>query len=248
MNTYIYYFKIKNEIFQQIFNMYEKDLEYIYKEESACLLIFRILPKFCQNAIIRLINLDNQLEFKLSTIITNINWADISENHSAEMKEAIRILFSIKIISSVDPKEDRFILNQYFKVNMLNLIKKGIKHKAIVSSRNKNLSWQDCYDNGISALEKYLVGIYDLDNLNLTTDNDKLKYLVNSGFITKEGLNLKLTQYAITTLLADRQLQIRYLICKYIYANKSEDGLKFLAFLFSLCTLDIGVVKYFINK
>lgn len=236
---------MKNEIFQQIYGLYEKDLEKLYLEESACLLIFRNLPSDCQQTIIRVINIDEILNLEMQTLVKKINWCDIFDNHTNDIKEAVRMLYSFKILTS----RENIILNTHFKQNMLNIFNRGILPKGVVLE-NKMKSWAFCYEHGINALEKYLVAIHDLDEqeIDVKSENEKIKFLFNSGLIIKDNSinKVKLTQFAINTLLADRQLQIRFLILKYIYTNKTEDNdnnLKFLHFLFSLCTLDIGLVK-----
>lgn len=237
---------MKNEIFQTIFNLYEKDIENLYKEESACLLIYRILPKKCQQVIMRVINIDDKLCLNFQDLISKINWSDILENHEANIKDILRLLYSIKIFPTKEA-----ILNSSFKSNMLKIMNQGITQKGSPIPKKKNKGWNSCFDNGMAAFEKYLVGIYELDSYYIEVENDKIKFLINSGFLKKESQTAyKLTPLALSTLLGDKQLQIRTLILKYVITNKSEDNeknFKFLHFLFSICTLDVGTVNTYIN-
>jgi hypothetical protein len=232
---------LKNEIFQAIFSHYEKDIESLYKEESACLSIFRIIPEICQQIIMRMIYIDTDLKLSITSLVSEVNWSDIFEEHTNDIRNCIRILFSIKILSG----KEIFLLNQDFKKNMLKILKVGLT-KNTNFHKKKSKGWQECFETGMAAFEKYLVSLYDIDNHTIETENDKIKFLVNSGFLKKGEANLyKLSAIALSTLLEDRHLQIRTLIIRYIVTNKNEDNnknLKFLHFLFSISTLAVGAV------
>jgi hypothetical protein len=239
--------KISNEIFHKIFNKYEMEMESLYKEESACILIFRILPDLCQQVIMRLINVDDCLFLKRHDLEQGMNWSDIFENHYADIMIHIRILFSIKII----PNKDIMVLNSDFKRNMLKIFKNGISDNTNLLHKKKNKSWSECFENGISSLEKYLLNILNLEGLYFDSENEKIKFLINSGFIKKETDNyFMLTPWALSIMLENRQLQIRSLIIRYIVVqgDRPEDkqkNLEFLKFLFRVCTFEVGAVKFY---
>jgi hypothetical protein len=236
---------MKNEIFQTIFTIYESDIERLYHEESACLIIFRILPKNTQQVIMRLINIDSEVNLNLQTLIKDINWSDILENHETGIKEVLRLLHFLKIFN-----KDNMVMNNLFKFNMLNILGKGISAKtAQVVPKKKAKSWNTIYEKSIKLLEKYLIKLYEFDNatINLDSYDDKIKFLVDSGLVKKvDGTNTyKLQPIAYKTLLSDRQTQIRYLVLRYIIKHKGDDKESFFRFLnliFSLCTLDVGIV------
>ena len=237
--------KISNEIFHKIFNKYESEMESLYKEESACVLIFRILPDLCQQVILRLIHVDDSLNLKRHDLEQGINWSDIFENHYADIIIHIRILFSIKII----PNKEVMVLNKDFKRNMLKLFKTGISDNPNSLIKKKNKSWSDCFENGISSLEKYLLNILNLEGLHFDSENEKIKFLINSGFIKREAENhFMLTPWALSIMLENRQLQIRSLIIRYIVVQgdrpeDKEKNLEFLKFLFRICIFEVGAVK-----
>jgi hypothetical protein len=241
--------KISNEIFHKIFNKYESEMESLYKEESACVLIFRILPDLCQQVILRLIHVDDSLNLKRHDLEQGINWSDIFENHYADIIIHIRILFSIKII----PNKEVMVLNKDFKRNMLKLFKNGISENPNSLIKKKNKSWSDCFENGISSLEKYLLNILNLEGLYFDSENEKIKFLINSGFIKKEAENyFMLTPWALSIMLENRQLQIRSLIIRYIVVQgdrpeDKEKNLEFLKFLFRICIFEVGAVKIIYN-
>jgi hypothetical protein len=60
---------MKNEIFQKIFELYENEIERLYEEESACLIIFRILKKTSQQLIMRLMNIDEKINLSLQSLV-----------------------------------------------------------------------------------------------------------------------------------------------------------------------------------
>jgi hypothetical protein len=191
----------------------------------------------------RIIHIDDQIHLNIKELVQEINWSDILEDHVNDIRICIKMLFSIKII----PHNEIIILNKDFKNNMLKIIKSGLTSKVGLVTKKKNKSWRTCFENGMASFEKYLVGIYDLDDYYIESENEKIKFLINSGFIKKEAQNFyKLTPIALTTLLGDKQSQIRTLIIRYILTNKKEDrekNLKFLNFLFSISTLEVGAVK-----
>lgn len=233
---------MKNEIFQKIFELYENEIERLYEEESACLIIFRILKKTSQQLIMRLMNIDEEINLNLQSLVQEIKWSDIYDNHEQSIKEDLKILHWFKII----PDRDKMILNKMFKKNIFKIINNGITILSIENVKKKNKSWNECYDIGLKALEKYLVKIHEFDNAaTFNTEDDKIKFLINSNIIKKEGNIYKLTHQSFAILLGDKQYQIRMLLVKYLLYSRSdnrEKNFKFLNFLFSICTLDIGSV------
>ncbi len=133
-----------------------------------------------------------------------------------------------------------------FKRNIFKIINSGINILYVEYVKKKNKSWNECYDIGLKALEKYLVKIQEFDNVTeLKLDDEKVKFLINSNIIKKEGNVYKLTHQSFAIFLGDKQYQIRMLLVKYLLFNRSdnrEKNFKFLNFLFSICTLDIGTV------
>jgi hypothetical protein len=239
---------MKNEIFQTIFTLYENEIEKLYHEESACLLIFRILPKNTQQVIMRLINIHEDVNLTFQTLSKEINWSDILDNHETNMRDILKPLHFLKIFNK------DMIMNSYFKMNLLNIITKGISSKGVqIVSKKKPKTWLACYEKSIKLLEKYLIKLHEFDNtmVNMDDYDDRIKFLAEVGLIRKEGQNpYKLTPNAFKILLSDRQTQIRYLVLKYVVKNKSDDKesfFRFLNFLFSLCTLDVGVVIYYLK-
>jgi hypothetical protein len=236
---------MKNEIFQKIFELYENEIERLYEEESACLIIFRILKKTSQQLIMRLINIDEEINLSLQSLVQEIKWSDIYDNHEQSIKEDLKILHWFKII----PDRDKMILNKMFKKNMFKIINNGISLLSIDNVKKKNKTWNECYDIGLKALEKYLVKIHEFDNVShVNLEDEKIKFLVNSNIIKKEGSVYKLTHQTFAILLGDKQYQIRMMLVKYLLYNRCdnrEKNFKFLNFLFSICTLDIGTVYFF---
>jgi hypothetical protein len=236
--------KISNDVFSKIFNYYEKDVENLYKEESACLVIFRILPEICQHTLVRLINIDNAVNIKRQDL--KYQWADIMEDCSNDIRKCIFILFSIKIITD----KNIIIINEDFKKNMLKIIKHGLTTRTNLLLKKKNKSWSECFQNGIKALEKYLLNIMDLDGMYSRIESDKIKLLINSGLVKKEDQNYyKLAPIALQGMLDNRIMQIRLLMIKYINSfGETEDRQKFLNFinfLFEISTLDVGAVNLY---
>jgi hypothetical protein len=236
---------MKNEIFQTIFSLYEKDIEKLYQEESACLLIFRILPKNTQQFIMRLINIDSEINLNLQTLVKDINWSDILENHETGVKEILKHLCFLKIFN-----KDSMIMNSLFKTNMLSILTHGISTKSAQEvPKKKAKSWNTIYDKSIKLLEKYMIKIQEFDNvsLDLNAYDDRIKFFVESGFVKETSSSVyNLQPIAYRILLSDRQTQIRSFVQRYIIKHKTDDKetfFKFLNFLFSLCTLDIGMVK-----
>jgi hypothetical protein len=233
---------MKNEIFQTIFQLYESELEKLYKEESACLIVFRILPKNTQQVIMRLINIDSDINLNLQSLIKDINWSDILENHESNVKDLLRQLHFLRIFN-----KDNMIMNNNFKTNMLNILNKGVSVKGVQVLKKKAKSWNTMYDKSIKLLEKYMSKLIDFDNaiIDISSSDDKIKFFEKSGLIKEEGGAYKLQPSAYRILLSDRQTQIRSLLIKYIYIHKYDDRdsiFNFLNFLFCLCTLDVGVV------
>lgn len=235
---------MKNEIFQKIFELYENEIDRLYEEESACLIIFRILKKTSQQLIMRLMNIDEKINLSLQSLVQEIKWSDIYDNHEQSIKEDLKILHWFKII----PDRDKMILNKMFKKNIFKIINNGINILSVENVKKKNKSWNECYDIGLKALEKYLVRIHEFDNsANAVTEDEKIKFLINSNIVKKEGNVYKLTHQSFAIFLGDKQYQIRMLLVKYLLFNRSdnrEKNFKFLNFLFSICTLDIGTVNY----
>ncbi len=234
--------KISNDVFSKIFNYYEKDVEQLYKEESACIVIFRILPELCQHTIMRLINIDDIVNVKRQEL--KFEWADIMDDCINEMKKCIFILSSMKIITD----RNVILLNEDFKRNMLKIVKHGMTQSTHLILKKKNKGWMECFQNGLSALEKYLLNIMDLDGLYVGTESDKIKLLMNSGLVRKEEQNyFKLTPIALQGMLDNRVTQIRLLMIRYINCvGESEDRatfMKFINFLFGVSTLEVGAVS-----
>ena len=100
------------------------------------------------------------------------------------------------------------------------------------------------------SLERYLLGIKYLDGYNEENKekmNEKIRFLVDSGFLKKTpDSDGRLTAFALNFLLDDLQTQLRALIIRFIRtflheANKEKE-LEFLSNLFKLCTIKIGEV------
>ena len=196
----------------------------------------------------RLINIDDMVNIKRQEL-TN-EWADIMNDCANDMKNCMNILFHIKIISD----KNNFLLNSDFKRNMLKIMKCGITAKTNLKLKKKNKSWMECFQNGLNALEKYLLFIMDQDGLYSLTDNEDIELLINCTLVRKEKQNYyKLTPIALQGMLDNRITQIRLLIIRYInYVGETVDKvtlLKFVNFLFNISTLEVGAVNYlyFIN-
>jgi hypothetical protein len=237
--------KISNDIFKTIFDTFESKIDTLYKEESACVLIFRILPELCQHVITRIIYVDDEIKYTFENVIEKINWSDIFETDPVDgIKRCWKILFKIKII----PTKDMLILHPDFKKNMLKIFSSGFTTTGILVKKKKK-DWSETFNAGIEALEKFLKLCFNLDKIKLIDQNEPewVKFLLNIKFVKKEGGLYKLSNIALTTLLGDKQLQIRQMIGKYIQfyriGHTEEEMYKFLRFLFVICTKEVGAVN-----
>lgn len=233
--------KISNDVFSKIFNYYEKDVDQLYKEESACIVIFRILPELCQHTIMRLIHIDDLVNVKRQEF--KYEWADIMDDCVNDMRKCMFILSSIKITTD----KNVIILNEDFKTNMTKILHSGLSPKPNLL-RKKHKSWNECFSNGVSTLEKYLLNIMDLDGMYTRTDSEKMKLLINSNLVKREEQNYyKLTSITLQSMLDNRLTQIRFLMIRYIntLAESEEKSklLKFINFLFNISTLEVGAVS-----
>ena len=234
---------MKNEMFIIIYKNFKDDLEKIFKNDSACLLFYRCLTKQTQQIIMRVINIEEELNMTQIEFINKINFSDFLDSNKDEIIQCFRYLCSIKIF----PKKDQVKLDPDFKNNMKKIIKEGIKTKTEFILKSKHKTWTQCYNKGIAALEKYLTFIKSLDSYNESSENEKINFLVKSGFLSREtDNNSRLTPLSLSLLLDDRQCQIRTLMVRFIATlTKTElntNRVDFLYFLFTLCTLEIGVV------
>jgi hypothetical protein len=242
--------KITNDIFQIIYQNFAMNIDTLYKEESACLLVFRILPELSQQLIMRIIHVHSELNYNYKERTDEINWSDIIDNNANDIKHYIRLLTQIKII----PSKELLELHPDFKRNLLKIISVGLTPIPMVKKKIKD--WNETFNYGIEALEKYLKKLFAFEKPQfIENENPAIKFLLNIKFLKKEN-SYKATSQALITLLGDKQFQIRHLIGKYIinYKNACESDesknmttfLTFLTFLFSLCTLGVGIVSKYI--
>jgi len=243
--------KISNDVFYKIISYYDKNaLDSLYREESACTIIFRILPELCQQTIMRIINIDNLVNFKIQDIKSE--WPDLIDSSDTDYKKCIGILNLCRII--VDP--NILLINEDFKTNLLKVIKLGISPKPNLITKKKTKGWTKSFKNGLEALEKYLLNIMDLDGLIVYSDSEdkrskQIRLLLDSGLIKsdREKNYYQLTSIALQGMLDNRLTQIRLLMIRYInvlaerYKKESGKLLKFINFLFSISTLEVGAVR-----
>ena len=74
-------------MFTTIFKNYKEEFEKLHKDESACLLIFRILPKQSQEIIMRIINIDENLNATNQDFLNKINWQDFLDEKGKDIKD-----------------------------------------------------------------------------------------------------------------------------------------------------------------
>jgi len=245
---------IKNEMITTIFKNYKEEVEKLYKDESACLLIFRILPKQSQDIIMRIINIDENLNATHINFLSKINWQDFLDDKEKDKYKGA--LITIKILTNDIHNKEFIVLEPNFKTNLKKIIKDGISVKSEFILKSKQKNWNQCYEKGMVALEKYLTAIKSLDTLqeHVSYDNEKYKFLINSGFIRKDiEESGRLTPFGLAFLLDDIQTQLRTLMVKFvltiIHETKNKDKkLDFFYNLFKLCSLEIGVVIKFSLK
>lgn len=235
---------IKNEMFTTIFKNYKEEFEKLYKDESACILIFRILPKQSQEIIMRIINIDENLNATNQDFLNKINWHDFLEEKGKDINKSA--LSTIKVLTS----ETYVKLDTNFKLNLKKIIKEGISVKSEFILKSKHKTWNQCYEKGMVALEKYLTAIKSLDTYqeSIKYDNEKYKFLISSGFIKKDLEDSgRLTPFGLAFLLDDIQTQLRTLMVRFvltiIHETNKKRELEFFYNLFKLCTLEIGVVR-----
>jgi hypothetical protein len=240
---------IKNEIFYLILKCYKIHLDKLFEDESACLLTFRVLSTEHQNIIMRVINLSNENKFSKEDFRKKIEWSDFLEIEKIDekLKMFFTVIEQLKIFIILN---NMTTINENFKKNLKKVITQGIiyNEKYLINSKFK--TWDKCYSKGMLSLERYLLGIKDLDGYNEENRdkmNEKIRFLVDSGFLKKtpdsEG---RLTPFALNFLLDDLQTQLRTLIIRFIRtflheANKLKE-FEFLSNLFKLCTIKIGEV------
>ncbi len=236
---------IKNEMLMTIFKSYKEEFEKLYKEKSACLLIFRSLPKQSQEIIMRIINIDENLDASNQDFLQKINWQDFLDEKEKDKNKSA--LTTIKILTN----ENLIKLDPNFKLNLKRIIKEGISVNTEFILKSKHKNWTQCFEKGMVALEKYLTGIKSLDmnQERVIYDNEKYKFLINSGFIKKDlDENGRLTPFGLAFLLDDIQTQLRTLMVRFvltiIHETNKKRELEFFYNLFKLCTLEIGVVSF----
>ena len=161
--------KISNDVFSKIHDFYDckNTLDSLYDQESACLMIFRILPELCQQTIMRIINSDNLLMYKLKDM--SHEWPDLISSHDHEYKKCFEILIMCRIIYHTD----YLTLNQNFKKNLVKVINEGISPQPGLITKKKTKDWTECLEEGLKALENYLLNILRLEG---PLDEVKIQY------------------------------------------------------------------------
>jgi hypothetical protein len=243
--------KISNDVFSKIHDFYDSrnTLDSLYDEESACLMIFRILPELCQQTVMRLLNSDGLISYKVKEM--GQEWPDLIPQ-DPETKKCFDILLMCRIVHN----SEYLVLNQNFKKNLLKVLNEGISPKTGILSKKKTKDWSECFEEGLKALENYLLKILKLEGpldevKQLYEVGDKnVALLVDSKLIEIDLAKNKcqLTSIALHGMLDDRLTQIRLLIIRFINVlaakYKREPKLyEFFKFLFKISTLEVGAVS-----
>lgn len=170
-----------NDIIQRIYKMFKDSFHKLYENQSTTLIIYRVIPSFCREIIIKLINLSDKI------VITDTFYANNFCNFSKDNQEIelitsyLNILLSLRILYRVpiDIKDNKSINS-----------KKTFERQYDNSSINKSLN--NDYNKIQNILNKNLKDVnINGNNTCFSLDEvDTHQYIFNSNF--KKNLMLVL--------------------------------------------------------
>lgn len=236
-----------DDIMKVINKIYRDKLPLLYENPSSTLIIYRILPFYTRQILLKLIliNKDNSLTDKLIDEDILCSYS----NKTQIEKYYFNILVPFKIVKETKEanNEKTYHLNLNFKLNLIKALSSGFENLSLffVNTNEKIESFKKSLVKGKQMLDKYLEQIISLENFQvLDVENSSIKFLISKGLIRKDSGRYRLTGICFSLLLENRQFQLRGIFIRYLdflNSESNENCIKIIKLVFEFVCLEVGV-------